>query len=326
MTMAHPRLHRVGTSFCLVAFAPSFLVPRPVTSFLSPRNSIHSQTHSLSAYIFRDGDGSYAGVRESLRNSTLNDGQSIAAATDTKIKNVVFDIVGPGTLGDIMAGSAASGSAGCPANANLNISHAAVIDGLVTKEGGELNGKFGCAFSPMERIALTANGNLQRIFSSYYDAPVHVHVISCTRRDTFLENTSRSRPRYSNLSLERFSFRIQTDGAVWDRVVHLRVHDKTICKATSVIHVRSPQCIELIDDGTVGLGQLFRYLNKLPHFSLLDAGRTADSIQCEFKGGIWRTYELQCEEVTCLIHEEFHHDAWNVSPIAPYDDPFKPML
>jgi len=224
--MAHPRLHRVGTSLCLVAFAVCFHVPCPVTSFLSPRNSIHSQSPSLFAYISRDGDGSYAGGRESLRKSTLNDEQSIAAATDTEIKNGGFDIVGPGTLGDIMAGSAASDSAGCQRNANINLNQVAVIDGLVTKEGGELNSKFGCAFSPMERIALTANGNLQRIFSSYYDAPVHVHVHSCTRRDTFLENDSRTRPRSSNLSLERFSFRIQTDGAVWDRVVHLRVHDK----------------------------------------------------------------------------------------------------
>ncbi|KAL7529555.1 hypothetical protein ACHAXR_003027, partial [Thalassiosira sp. AJA248-18] len=103
--------------------------------------------------------------------------------------------------------------------------------------------------------------------------------------------------------------------AIWDRVVHIQVHDQTICKATSIISVQSPLCIRLIEDGSVGLGQMFRYLNKLPTFSLLDAGRTKeeelDSNEFE-KGGMWRTYELQCEEMTCLIHEEFHSDAWNM--------------
>eukprot|EP00804_Cyclotella_cryptica_P019987 CCRYP_007869-RC/>CCRYP_007869-RC protein AED:0.02 eAED:0.02 QI:2232/1/1/1/0.66/0.25/4/1921/317 len=317
--MTRPRLHRVGTALFWVAFAVSFHAPYPVASFSPSRKQIHAPSHSLAAYIYHDGDGSYAGGRESLRNSTLNGGPSITAATDAGRKEEDVDIVGPGTLGDIMAGSA-PGSAGCHRDGHGNLSQPAVIDGLVTKEGGELNSKFGCTFSPMERIALTANGNLQRIFSSYYDAPVHVHVDSCIRRNNRTPSLS------SNKSLERFSFRIQTDGAVWDRVVHLRVHDKTICIATSVIHVRSPKCVKLIEDGTVGLGQLFRYLNKLPHFSLLDAGRNGDSMQCELKGGMWRTYELQCEEVTCLIHEEFHHNAWNVSPKVPNDGPFKPML
>jgi hypothetical protein len=31
------------------------------------------------------------------------------------------------------------------------------------------------------------------------------------------------------------------------------------------------------------------------------------------EGGIWRTYELQCEEMSCLIHEEFASDAWNMT-------------
>ena len=30
------------------------------------------------------------------------------------------------------------------------------------------------------------------------------------------------------------------------------------------------------------------------------------------EGGMWRTYKLQCEEMTCLIHEEFHEDAWEL--------------
>ena len=117
---------------------------------------------------------------------------------------------------------------------------------------------------------------------------------------------------------------------------------KTICRATSIICVRSPVCVRLIKDGRVGLGQLFRYLNKLPTFSLIDAGRTnysyvkndginrstgtLSSTLGKFHGGMWRTYELQCEEMVCLIHEEFHRDAWNISPALDDDVSVKPTM
>ena len=35
-------------------------------------------------------------------------------------------------------------------------------------------------FTPMERIAITATGNLQRIVSSYYNSPV---TVSCVRNE-----------------------------------------------------------------------------------------------------------------------------------------------
>lgn len=36
-------------------------------------------------------------------------------------------------------------------------------------------------YSPMERVILTANGNLQRILSAYYGLPVSVEVIMCEK-------------------------------------------------------------------------------------------------------------------------------------------------
>ena len=69
---------------------------------------------------------------------------------------------------------------------NAKISRSPTASGLVTTDGGTLYHQFGHkmggSLSPLERIALTANGNLQRIFSSYYDAPVHVHVDYCQKR------------------------------------------------------------------------------------------------------------------------------------------------
>ena len=218
----------------------------------------------------------------SLRSSTLNEENSSGGA---------------GTFGDIMAGSSSRvGIKDCIPSA--------AVDGLVTKAGGELNARFKCNFSPMERIALTANGNLQRIFSSYYDAPVHIHVESCSRRKacTNGEHVPQILLNHSELV---------SGDAVWDRIVRIKVLGKTTCKATSIISVKTPMCIRLIENGSVGLGQMFRYLNKLPTFSLLDAGKTTPEAN-ELQGGMWRTYELRSEEMTCLIHEEFRSDAWDI--------------
>ena len=86
-----------------------------------------------------------------------------------------------------------------------------ISSGLVTEVGGTLQTQFGSKvpnLTPMERIALTANGNLQRIFSSFYDAPVYVTISYCERR--------RGTPR-----------------AVWDRTVHLSVFNQVSANAKS---------------------------------------------------------------------------------------------
>mmetsp|Transcript_16657 Transcript_16657/g.25236 ORF Transcript_16657/g.25236 Transcript_16657/m.25236 type:complete len:372 (+) Transcript_16657:30-1145(+) len=329
------------------------------------------------AYSFRqpDDDAAYSEESKSSILSNINDENNnnntngISSSTD----NDEMDIVGSGTLGDIMSGTPdattqkTTKSSHPPlttsnnknnSNNNSNPSSSKVIDGLVTKEGGELNTRFNCNFSPMERIALTSNGNLQRIFSSYYDAPVHVHIDFCERRtlsasrndvsngdDGSLEMmndcttdvyTQFDRIQYPNQEINGDE-NYNTNEATWDRIVHIHIHGQTICKATSIISVKDPVCIRLIENGTIGLGQLFRYLNRLPTFSLVDAGRSSGIISSSastlssnksdalFEGGIWRTYELKCEEMTCLIHEEFHKDAWNISPLDS-SGPFQPMI
>ena len=169
----------------------------------------------------QDVDGSYVGGRDSFYNYTLNNEDAAFTINKSiKLEEETNDVVGAGTLGDIMAGSALSDTCEATDISDTNACQSTISDGLVTKEGGELNSSFGCYFSPMERIALTANGNLQRIFSSYYDAPIHVHVDSCARRDKKSVNS------HNISNLEKFSLRIESDGAIWDRVVHLHVYEQ----------------------------------------------------------------------------------------------------
>ena len=155
--------------------------------------------------------------------------------------------------------------------------------GLVTEPRHSLQDTYGF-HNPLDRMVLTANGNLQRLISSYYDSAVSVYVDSCTpRRQTQPSNA-----------------------VVWDRVVHLMIFNQTFCVATSVITVRDPLCVKLVDSGKVGLGQLFRYLDLLPEFCLVDAARNED------RGGFWREYTLECAEVSCRIHESFVDGLWEL--------------
>jgi hypothetical protein len=167
---------------------------------------------------------------------------------------------------------------------------------------------------PLDRLALTANGNLQRLVSSYYDAPVHVVVDSC------------------NLIAP----------GVWDRRVHLTVTvaSRTIAfaQAHSRIRVYDPVCQALVTSQQVGLGQLFRYLDCLPHFTLHGARKytplertalwgsvqgTGTQVNRETwqnggngGGGFWRNYTLSCPDmVLCQIREDFLPGMWDLQSL-----------
>lgn len=204
----------------------------------------------------------------------------------------IKDYPGAGTLGDIMSIPEERRSTMVPKD-GLRIP-----SGLVTSSGGNLQARF-CSkmkgrISSMERIALTANGNLQRIFSSYYDAPVHVIVDYCHLSPSTMSSSSSSSDD-------------DDDYHVWDRCVHLSVYSQTFCTAFSKVTVHSNEWARLVTSGQVGLGQLFRYLDKLPTFQLLDAGRLET-------GGMWREYTLESDKICCEIREEFSPTAWNICP------------
>lgn len=162
--------------------------------------------------------------------------------------------------------------------------------------------RYGIA-NPLDRMALTANGNLQRLVASYYDAPVTVVVQSCRLRESPPPPPYRGAPASAP--------------HVWDRAVHLQVLGATFCTAHSVIAVHDAQCRHLVAAKRVGLGQLFRYLDLLPEFVLHGAGPQDDDGGGD--GGFWRDYTLQCAELTCRIHEDFAPGMWEYSAPLPYE-------
>lgn len=141
----------------------------------------------------------------------------------------------------------------------------------------------GDTFSPLERVVLTANGNLQRIMSAYYGAPVSVRVRHCNRVDSVIAGEGAT---------------VEQSFGVYDREVDLVMGGHVFCTAVGRIELLDQSCVEAIESSKVGLGQLFRYLGALPHFVLLEAGKKGDGV-------LWRRYSLSCAQLQCEFTETF---------------------
>jgi hypothetical protein len=149
--------------------------------------------------------------------------------------------------------------------------------------------------NPLDRMILTANGNVQRLISSYYDSPVQLRIVYCTLRERHAAKSDDLQNAVNGMD--------QT--IIWDRQVELSMYqDHVFCRATSEILVHDPAC-RLTE---LGIAQFFRHSNILPHFSLQAAGALDEG------GGFWRRYTLSCPQLTCHIREEFPAGLWNIVP------------
>jgi hypothetical protein len=174
---------------------------------------------------------------------------------------------------------------------------------------------------PLDRLLVTANGNLQRLVSSYYDAPVQVVVEYCQKRRQSKLNvtTTTNYSAAADQAMDDTCASSSSDTvAIYDRRVQLQVYGQTFCVATSVIRIHHADCQALVESGQVGLGQLFRYYNILPEFTLLQAGRVGGSDESDTTaagdGGFWRIYQLDSAYVSCRIHERFCNNVWDLQP------------
>ena len=164
-------------------------------------------------------------------------------------------------------------------------------------------------FSPLQRVVLLANGNLQRLVSSFYDAPVTVNT--------------------------RFNKRIEA--GLYEREVELVVLETVFARCTSTVRLTRSDCISAIEDEGVAIGQLFRHLNILPGFELKAAGVIDGAVSGGVVGGdgsmeaapatdavdafaaverrFWRDYVLSGEGVECHIREELRSDLFELRPL-----------
>jgi chorismate-pyruvate lyase len=255
------------------------------------------------------------------------------ATVDVKNNNIDDDAVAASSgIGDIMHRRSSTSGQRQSSSSSSSTTPFLPRDGLVTSERHTLQATFGISH-PLDRMAVTANGNLQRLFSSYYDAPVTVVLDYCRPANNSTTTATSKTANFTNSdndslissSLSTLATTTCTTTKIWDRRVHLRVHNVTFCTAVSTVHVHDVQCQELVESGQVGIGQLYRYLDILPDFELHQAGyhptqqqqqQQGDKEEANGSGGVsalWRNYTLSCPRyVTCHIQETFIPGAWDI--------------
>ena len=90
---------------------------------------------------------------------------------------------------------------------------------------------------------------------------------------------------------------------IYDRQVHLLMNNTIKCVANSMVYITDQKMIELIQGERVGIGQLFRYLNVLPEFTLTKVAKNHHSFS--------REYSLISDGIRCDIKETFPLDLFD---------------
>ncbi|KAI5124268.1 hypothetical protein M0805_005117 [Coniferiporia weirii] len=157
--------------------------------------------------------------------------------------------------------------------------------------------------TPLERIMLSAHGDLQRILSAFFARPITINRI-------FAQTV----PSSMSLALAPSP----ASPAVQKRQVHLVCNGRTVCVATSSVTITSPRCAQLFLQEGYAIGQIFRKMGVVPTFELLEAGLVddlddadnADTFEKLGNGSrrekkIWRRYTLKTEGFFADIVEVF---------------------
>ncbi|KAL1744216.1 hypothetical protein HDZ31DRAFT_64265 [Schizophyllum fasciatum] len=150
----------------------------------------------------------------------------------------------------------------------------------------------------LERIALSAHGDLQRILSAFFARPINIATVYS---HTYTEEAEGKR----SLSLpadDRIAATSSSSPIYQARQVELRCSDKVVCTATSTITLRSPKAAHLFLVDKFAIGQMFNKLGKPADAELLEVGfdTTEDGTQ-----NLWRKYLLHVDELACEILEVF---------------------
>jgi hypothetical protein len=134
----------------------------------------------------------------------------------------------------------------------------------------------------LERIMLAAQGDLQRLMSSFFARPIFIELV-------YANGSPRLKPASPEHPITQ------------SRQVHLVCSSRIVCTATSNVTITNPEFERLFLDDKYPIGQTFRKMLRHPQFTLLDA-------QAHVVGGkreLRRTYTLETEGFLCEILEVF---------------------
>jgi hypothetical protein len=166
----------------------------------------------------------------------------------------------------------------------------------------------------LERIALSAQGDLQRVLSAFFARPI---VIALVYSHTVCQASSKSAAELiTNPTPSIIASASPSSPIVQTRQVHLQCAGKIVCTATSTVRVTSPECAYLFLQEKYAIGQMFRRLEKVPAFELLEVGLGPVDDNDKDPGALsttkdkksiqlWRKYTLTIPDFECEILEVF---------------------
>ncbi|KAF9447356.1 hypothetical protein P691DRAFT_793579 [Macrolepiota fuliginosa MF-IS2] len=170
------------------------------------------------------------------------------------------------------------------------------------------------AISRVEQAALSAQGELQKVLSAYFERPISITVVSC---ETFWYPTANSPREPLPLPPDPIAIAQASPETpiIQKRRVHLVCSGKVVCTATSTIHIISPSAAYLFLVENYAICQVFRRMEREPKFQLLDVGigpchfeRTAKAAATDdtsISKDLWRRYCLDMPSFSCEIVEVF---------------------
>jgi len=168
----------------------------------------------------------------------------------------------------------------------------------------------------IERIALSAKGDLQRVLSAFFDRSISIATVYA---DTYhhLSSDSPAVP----LSLPPDSAAIAAASPdlpiVQKRQVHLQCSGRVVCTATSQVRITSPRCAYLNLVEKYAIGQTFAQMQMAPSFELVSVGLgpvnglpldmtpSSDVPLDKQRQQLWRRYTLAIPGFECDILEVF---------------------
>ncbi|KAJ8694735.1 hypothetical protein PTI98_007385 [Pleurotus ostreatus] len=160
----------------------------------------------------------------------------------------------------------------------------------------------------LERIILSAQGDLQRLLSAFFAHPITVETVFARTHLPGANNTAYPSPPTTE-DMDNASI---TNPITQTRQVHLKRANKIVCTATSIVSINSPRCAHLFLEEKYAIGQMFRKLQTPPQFELLEVGlgapRDTDAsahLEKPTTQQLWRRYKLSIPEFQCEILEVF---------------------
>ncbi|KAF8912448.1 hypothetical protein CPB85DRAFT_1375750 [Mucidula mucida] len=159
----------------------------------------------------------------------------------------------------------------------------------------------------LERIALSSQGDLQRVLSAFFSRPIQIVPLTTHTRITISSDLPDVPLDFPND--DALSGVSSTTPITQTRQVLLQCAGRTVCTATSTVRITSPHAAKLFLVDKYPIGQMFRKLEKLPDFELLDVdfGLPDFDKESKHKSGeqLWRKYRLFVDGYEAEILEVF---------------------